>query len=335
MPLDLLVPDLLLPPDAPPVLRAVRLPALEKWLARADIERSPGPGPEGWLAEHHGLAPPVAVAAIAIAGEVDAARPGDWIRADPVHLRIDGDSVVVHDPAVLGLRREEADALVAALREFFAQDALRFHAPAPDRWYVEVPRGELPSTVPLEAARGRNAFGMLPSGGKAIHWRSAMTEAQMVLSEHPVNRRREAAGEPAVNSVWFWGEGSAPERIARRYDSVHADDPFARGLARLSGAALRPLPARIGEVEPAPRDASRLAVLDAMSAPLHRVALEAWMAAAASLDERWFGGLGEAIERFGSVRLILPRTEDSLVATLGPAARRRWLRRAKPLASHA
>ena len=36
MPLDLLVPDLLPPPDAPAAMRDARLPALEKWLGRAD-----------------------------------------------------------------------------------------------------------------------------------------------------------------------------------------------------------------------------------------------------------------------------------------------------------
>ena len=334
MPLDLLVPDLLLPPDAPPALRAARLPALEKWLARADLERSPAIGMERWLAELYGLDRPAPVAAVALAGE-EAPRPGEWLRADPVHLRIDGDSVVVHDASVLGVRREEADALVAALQRFFAQDALRFEAPAPDRWYVEVPRGELPSTVPLAEARGRNAFGLLPSGGTTINWRSAITEAQMVLSEHEVNRRRAEAGEPAVNSVWFWGEGRAPERLARRYDAVHAKDPLPRGLARLSGASVAEPPPGIGELDAIDAPASTLVVLDPLSAPLHRVAPDAWHEAAAALDARWFRDLGEAIGRFGSVRVILPRADDTLVASLGPSARRRWLRRAKPLASHA
>lgn len=334
MPLDLLVPDLLAPPDAPAAMREARLPALEKWLARADFERSPARGVESWLGERYGLGDRPPVAAIALAGE-DGARPGEWLRADPVHLRIDGDSLVVHDASVLGLTNGDAQALVAALQEFFARDGLRFHAPAPQRWYVEVPRGELPVTVPLEEARGRNAFGLLPSGGTCIKWPSAMTEAQMVLAGHAVNRRREELGEPVVNSVWFWGEGRAPERLERRYDAVHAQNPFARGLGRLSGAAVHSPPSSIDEVDLIAPAQSALVVLEDLTAPLHGVALEAWTAAAASLDERWFRGLGRAIERFGSVRVVLPRMEDTLVATLGPAARRRWLRRAKPLAAHA
>ena len=181
MPLDLLVPDLLAPADAPTGLRDLRLPGLEKWLARADVERSAAVGTDRWLAQRYALPPSPPVAGIAIAGE-DAPRAGEWLRADPVHLRIDGDSVVLHDASVLALGIEDARALVAALQAHFAQDGLHFHAMAPDRWYVELPAGERPSTVPLDEARGRNAFGLLPSGSGRINWASALTEAQMVLA---------------------------------------------------------------------------------------------------------------------------------------------------------
>ncbi|HEX3098273.1 MAG TPA: hypothetical protein VHQ02_11170 [Usitatibacter sp.] len=334
MPLDLLVPDLLAPADAPAGLRDLRLPALEKWLARADVARSAAVGADRWLAERFALLPSPPMAAIALAGE-DAPRAGEWLRADPVHLRIDGDSLVLHDASVLALGLEDARALVAALQAHFAPDGLHFHAMAPDRWYVEVPEGERPATVPLEEARGRNAFGLLPSGRGRINWPSALTEAQMVLSTHEVNQRREAAGEPPVNSVWFWGEGRAPGGIERRYDEIHADAPFPRGLGRLSGAAVRRRPESIGEVDLLPATQSALVVLDPLSAPMHRVAIDEWRAAADAMDERWFRELGTTIERFGTVRLILPRSGDTLVATLGPAARRRWLRRARPLATHA
>ena len=37
--LDLLVPDLIAPPDAPAALREVRLPHVERWLVRSELER--------------------------------------------------------------------------------------------------------------------------------------------------------------------------------------------------------------------------------------------------------------------------------------------------------
>jgi len=334
MPLDVLVPDLLPPPDAPAALRETRLRALERWLVRAEIEHSPAIGAERWLAERFALASPAPVAAVSLAGEREP-REGAWLRADPVHLRIEGDSVVVHDSSVLALAQAEADALAASLQAHFARDGLAFHALAPDRWYLEVPEGELPRTVPLEDARGRDAFGLLPTGTGRINWRAAITEAQMVLASHEVNRRREEAGQPLANSVWFWGEGRTPGRVERRYSLVLARSPFARGLAALSGSEVQAPPASLEAVDLVAESESALVVLEDLAEPLHRVDLAAWKYQAMALDERWFQGLGRAIERFGRVNLVLPRAHDTLVARLDAAARRRWLRRAKPLASHA
>ncbi len=203
-------------------------------------------GAPGWIAAEHGLATPIAYAAISLAGE-GIETEGEWIRADPVHLRVDHDEVVLHDAAVLDLNTDETASLVAALQAHFAPDGLEFQAVSPERWYVRVPAGESPRTVPLENAIGRNVFGMLPRGTGRINWPSALTEAQMTLSSHDVNVRRGAA-KPAVNSVWFWGEGARPAGLSRHYGVVYAEDAFSLGVARLSGAQARAVPASIDEL---------------------------------------------------------------------------------------
>ena len=53
------------------------------------------------------------------------------------------------------------------------------------------------------------------------------------------------------------------------------------------------------------------------------------------LDARWFAGIGDAIARFGEVRLVLPAERDTRVARLDSNARWRWFRSRKPLAAHA
>jgi len=333
MPLDLLVPDLLLAADAPAPFRAQRMPGLEKWLARADVRTEAGATATSWLGAAYGLGAPLPVAAISRAGE-GAEADGAWMRADPVHLRIDHDYLKMHDASVLGVRREEADALLAALQEHFRADGLELHGAAPDRWYVKAIGGGLPRTTPLEDALGRDVFGLLPHN-TAINWRSAMTEAQMVMGAHEVNARREAQGELAINSVWFWGEGSLPARLPRPYSLVHAADPFARGLGARSGAEVRAVPVGIKDVDlVAPGDGA-LVVIGDLTPALRRGDAPAWQAAATALDGRWFSDLGAAIERFQRVRVILPSVKEIRVATLTPAAKWRWFRARKPLAAHA
>jgi hypothetical protein len=334
MPLDLIVPDLLSPADAPEAMRALRLPWTERWVARADAQRLPHRGLESWLARAFHVDDPPPVAAVTLAAD-DAPRPGHWLRADPVHLRIGQDAVALHDAAMLGVTAAEAAALVGALQSLFAADGMEFVAPAPDRWYVRVPEGEVPRTTPLAAALGRNVFGMLPKGSGRIKWPAALTEAQMVMSAHEVNTLRESTGLPAINSVWFWGEGTAPARVESSYALVHADEPFARGLGRLAGVRTLPTPRGFAEIDAVRPDEWVLVVDDRLTRALRSGGEEAWLAAARELDEGWFSGADDALHRFEAVRIVLPGPRDTLVATLSPRARWRWLRTRKPMAAHA
>jgi hypothetical protein len=329
MPLDLVIPHLLLPPDAPPRLRSARLPHAERWLARADIRDEAGGDALRWIARTHRIPEPHSIAAICLAGEGREAH-GPWLRADPVHLRVENDDLVLHDAAILGLAMEESRALAASLNAHFAADGFAIEPVAPDRWYLGMPPGTPPRTVPLDEAFGRNIFGMLPRGGD-FNWAGALTEAQMVLAGHAVNAAREP-GKPAVNSIWFWGEGHAPATIERRYDAIHASDAFARGIAALSGATALPAATRLGDVQ---SGGSVLVVDDSLTAPLRRGDTDAWLAAAARIDAAWFSDLAPALTRFESVRIVLPSESRTRVATLTPAARWRWLRARKPLVAHA
>ena len=328
MPLDLLVPDLLLPEDAPARMREARLPHAEKWLARGACVREPRSDALRWIARSYGLQEPVPAAAISRIGEGGEAE-GQWLRADPVHLRVENDDLVLHDPATLSLTLEEAQALADALARQFAPDGLAFEVLAPGRWYVRY-RGEAPRTVALADAFGRNVFGLLPRGAGDLSWANLLTAAQMVLAGHPVNEAR----NPPVNSVWFWGEGAAPSSLAHRYDVIYAEDPFARGIARLSGARTEPAPARM-ETLLAHSNESVLAAIESLASPLHRADTDAWLAAASRLDADWFAGLGEAISRFGTVRIVLPGERATHVATLTRSARWRWFRPRQRLAAHA
>jgi hypothetical protein len=329
VPLDVVVPDLLLPAEAPAALRAVRMPALERWIARADRGRVDRDGRHAWVAHAHALPEPLPVAAITLAAD-DAPREGSWLRADPVHLRIEMHGATLHDASVLDVQGEEAAALVAELQAFFRADGLEFMAPHPSRWYVRVPPSELPQTTPLDQVLGRNVSASLPRGSGRIEWRSAITEAQMVLSTHAVNVHREQAGQPQVNSVWFWGGGATPAIAARPYSVIYADDAFTRGVARLAGTRVAELPRTFDAIDAVASGENALLVLDALSAAWDRGDEAAWKEAAAAIDA-WFVHTGSALERFGEVRIVLPSAGPARVFTLKPSSRWRLFRRGKPV----
>ncbi len=325
LPLDLLIPDLL---RAPGPLPAPTLPSLEKWLARAGIARVPG-GTVAWLGTAFGLAHPIPVAAIETGGA------GAWLRADPVHLMVGREGVQLLPAAALGIAEDEAGALVEALNAHFRDDSLVFVASAADRWHVRVPVDEVPRALAPEEARGLEVALVFPEGGGSISWRRALTEAQMVLAADGVNERRESAGKPAVNSVWLWGGGSLPAQAASPYRWIASTDAFVRGLARLTATPAATLPATIAEIPDPPEGGAMLVELAGLRAAIDGADGAAWREEALRLERDWFARLGSAIPRFGRVRLILPAATDTMVATLDGAARWRFLRGAKPLASYA
>lgn len=147
---------------------------------------------EAWLFERFGapLTPPP-VAPFAYLGDGGAPGSDAWMLAEPVHLAVDRDRLVLVDSSRLALDASEATALVATLNQHFDAEHLVFDAAMPNRWYVRVGDARAIETAPIAAVRGRPIDGMLPGGAEGARWRTRMTEIQMLLHEHPVNAARE------------------------------------------------------------------------------------------------------------------------------------------------
>src|SRR3989338_4306275 len=152
-----------------------------------------------------------------VSAAFDGLGEGCWLRADPVHLRLQRDQLVLL-PEV-GVDADEAAQLCVALNEHFAGQGMEFFAPHPQRWYVRLDQLPGIETVPLSQAAGRNVHGLLPKGSEAARWHQVFNEIQMLLFAHPVNEARAARGELPVNSLWLWGGGGnvSPQK---NYDRI-------------------------------------------------------------------------------------------------------------------
>lgn len=240
---DLFIPDLL-PAGTAPTAALPRPGALQRLLARARVTRQVADDYTAMLCGAFGVARqrdwPVAPLTLLADGLQPQALY--WLRADPVHLRADRADLVLVDSDRVGIAHGDARKLVAALDEYFATEGLRFCAPASQRWYVSVAGSAEIETVPLAAATGKSIRALLPRGAQGRVWHRRFNEAQMLMHAHPVNVEREARGEPAINSVWFWGGGVLPARASPPTGCAWGDDPLARGLARWAGLDVLPLP---------------------------------------------------------------------------------------------
>lgn len=176
------------------------------------------------------------VASLSALGDGLDAAGGWWLRADPVHMVADRDQLYLSACNALEVSRREADELVAELNRLYAEDGWQFIAATPERWYLRLPEALAMRTVSTGAAMGCRVGEVLPQGDDALVFQRAMTEMQMLLHASPVNARRSEQGLLTVNSLWFWGCGVLPAATRESaWDRVVADDPLARGLARLYG----------------------------------------------------------------------------------------------------
>jgi hypothetical protein len=307
-----------------------RAGSLELLLARSRAATAQSKSAEAWLQEEFGLeGEPLAAGALTLAAA--GGEPGEdcWGRADPVHLRLMRDRLIVVPSAALAVSAEEAEALVDTLNRHFV-DRLWLKAVEPERWCARLDRHfAFDASAPLEVA-GRDVDLTMRIGGEAgRRWATLLNEVQMLLHAHPVNLAREARGEPAVNSVWLWGVGAAPQVPPSRWQSVSADDPLARGLARLAGTRLRALPASAEAwLEPAPQDGRHLVLLDALRTPLALGHSAEYRECIDALERQWFAPLLAALRagRLGMVTVHVPDSLGASFETIRGDLRRFWRR---------
>lgn len=218
---------------------------LARALGRADRIEQGVAGHKAQLLRHFELLPRSwPAAALSRKADADDAAQAAWLRADPAWVRPDmtGARLFAHGGG-LQLTRADVDALLPALRPLFGDGGFLIDAPVPSRWYVQLPReARLPAFAEPDDALGADLFEHLVDTGdgssQARRWRALLSEAQVVLHNHPWNGQRAAAGKPPVNSLWFWGGGVLPDHVGGDHASVQTDDALLRGLAELAGAAV-------------------------------------------------------------------------------------------------
>jgi hypothetical protein len=208
-------------------------------LGRADRLPQGDAGERAQLLRHFDLLPrgwPVA----ALTRQADAgdAMGSAWLRADPAYVRPDLNGArLLAIGEGLRLEQADADAFLPALRPLFGDAGVLLDAPAPARWYLRMPReATFPAFAEPGEALGADLFEHLPEGAEGRRWRALLSEAQVVLHNHPRNAERAARGLPPVNSLWFWGGGVLPDRVRSPHGQVRTHDPVLQALAAASKA---------------------------------------------------------------------------------------------------
>jgi len=213
-----------------------RLPAVERIAARGSFRRLRA---AEFLAPLFGLeASQLAPAPFMHLGDTGIADGEFRLCADFVHLAADRDQLVLMPASLLDAKQEEREALAAAFNALYGMEGWNLEVTGQGRAYLRAPRPlDLATWEPLEVA-GRSVFDYMPTGGDASPLKQLMNETQMLFHAEPVNRSREDAGLPLINSLWLWGGGALPAKIGISPVRVFGDLPLVRGLAAWADKAV-------------------------------------------------------------------------------------------------
>ena len=118
---------------------------------------------------------------------------------------------VMEDYSAGHIPTEQAHGIIKTLAAKLETDNLKFFPGVSYRHLIvtDASRDGI-STTPPHDISGRNVKEFLPRGKDAGFFLKLMEDAKQVLKDHPVNRDREKNGLVPANSIWLWGEGTAP-----------------------------------------------------------------------------------------------------------------------------
>jgi hypothetical protein len=209
-----------------------RAPLLERLLARADGSAAVS----DWRVDAFRLIAPTmtsmpgvgAAALYADVGPVDAACV---FLATPVHYVAEMSNVRLPAGGILSLRQPEADALAADFNRVWKDAGIRLLAGRRSDLYCLVDDALHVTTHDPEEVLDRRIENHLPGGASAPRLRRLMSEIEMWLFEHAVNRARTMNAEAVVNGLWLWGGGAALTSLPPVDGWTAGDDPFFNAFA--------------------------------------------------------------------------------------------------------
>ena len=300
--LALIIPGLCGPDSDPPVSDYLRTrpQALDRLLSRSCVQVSPGNTLDKTLCHCFGMdatQQALPVAALTLLADSGEAAHGYILRADPVHLRADQSCLRLFDSHTFPVTQEEADTLAAAIAQFYSHLGWQLQALRPQRWYLTLPEVPAISTRNVMQVAGQDIDPCLPQGRDAADWHAIMNEVQMLLHNHPVNAAREQRGEPAINSLWFWGGGELPTAVHTDVARLASDYPLAMGLAQQAGIERMDVPADSAGLFDFIVPGLSLLVTDELERPAQYGEVDRWLERLLQLEQHWFAPLLKALKQ--------------------------------------
>ncbi|CAK8716098.1 Phosphoglycerate mutase [Candidatus Electronema halotolerans] len=182
---------------------------------------------------------------------------GVAFRCNLVTVRYEDDGrLIMLDHSAGHVNSEEAAELIAAVQAACGTARLQFH-PGVSYRHLLIHQGNVPKslrTVPPHDHLGQDVTSFYQEYLAVDYLAELMRTSAKVLAEHPVNKKREAAGKLPANSIWIWGEGGRPQldTLAQRWGlsgSLISAVDLLKGIGVCSGLDVLDVPGATGYLD--------------------------------------------------------------------------------------
>ena len=263
------------------------------------------------------------IASIAAAADGLNVAKAYWLRADPVHLRLQRDCFSLDESVPLPILSMHAEHMLESLNRHFALDLnadsgkpeYQFLIGTSGAWYLRCQQHPNITTTLPSVAAGKNSHQFLPKGTGSAKLIGLLNEVQMLLHEHPSNLAREAQGLEAVNSIWLSGGGFMPQLSgSANNELLMANSALYQGLALWTNADYQSLPTHMDVI-------------------LTNRAVRMQLVSSEDIDVLWFKPILAALraKKITQLTLNLGYYDQSLSVNIKPLDRYKFWRKAKPV----
>ncbi|MGA9140228.1 MAG: cofactor-independent phosphoglycerate mutase [Methanocella sp.] len=258
-------------------------------------------------------------------GPLEAASMGVKLRPDDVAFRC---NLITTDDAIVDysaghITSEEAGELIRFLDARLSREGLRFYPGISYRHLLVINRcPENIACTPPHDVVGQPVKDHLPKGEGSDLIIDLIKASRELLPDHPVNRKRMAAGKRPANSIWPWGQGRTPSMptFREKYGisgAVISAVDLIKGLGVFAGLEVIDVPGATGYLDTDYGAKARYALkalersdfvfvhVEAPDEAGHGGKLQEKMQAIEDLDSKLIKPLFDGLTKLGDFRLMV------------------------------
>lgn len=159
---------------------------------------------------------------------------GTWLIVSPLHwLATHNDAMLVAAGDDLQLTDSEGKAWFDAFAEFVLGENMQAYYHDATTWLLRINKQPVPIAKPVHALLHQSMMPAFDTLDKTFYWQRFITENQMFLSGHRLNKLRQ--DRYPINGIWVWGSGLLQ---TPHHQTILLDDHETLPLAKLLSTSI-------------------------------------------------------------------------------------------------